>query len=72
VDSDTLKGAVKATAQKRDTIAVMGRYAEILSIVENNEIMKKYWTDYQAQFDYANDIKFEGNRWCQVSYIRTY
>ena len=59
VDSSALKDALKATAEKRDTSAVMQRHAEIMATVEKSEIMKKHWLDYQTQFDYASDIQYE-------------
>ena len=58
VDSSALKDALKATAEKRDTSAVMQRYAGIIAIVEKSETMKQHWLDYQAQFDYARDIQY--------------
>ena len=58
VDSSALKNAFKATTEKRDTSAVMQRYAGIIATVENSETMKKHWLDYQAQFDYARDIQY--------------
>ena len=63
VDSSALKDALKATAEKRGTSAVMQRYAEIMATVEKNEIMKKHWLDYQAQFDYARDIQYADVCW---------
>ena len=58
VDSSALKDALKATAEKRDASAVVQRYAGIMATVENSEIMKKHWQDYQVQFDYARDIQY--------------
>ena len=58
VDYDALKDALKATAEKRGTLAVMQRYAGIMVTVENSETMKKHWRDYQTQFDYARDIQY--------------
>ncbi len=58
VDSGALKDALKATAEKRGSSAVMRRYAEILATVDNSEIMKKHWQDYQVQFDYARKIQY--------------
>ena len=58
VDFSALKDALKATAEKRGATAVMQRHTEIMAIVEKSEIMKKYWQDYQVQFDYARDIQY--------------
>jgi predicted nucleotidyltransferase component of viral defense system len=54
-----LSNALTATAQKRNTLPVLGRYIEILKIVEKSNIMNNHWINYQKQFDYAKDIRFK-------------
>lgn len=59
IDLSTLKDALTATAEKRGTLAVMRRWAEIIATIERSEIMKKHWLGYQIQFDYASDLPYE-------------
>lgn len=59
VEPDSLSDALRTTAQNRGTLSIINRYAEILPTIEKSDIMNKYWSDYQTQFDYAKDIRFE-------------
>ncbi len=59
VNIELLKNALIATAQKRNSLPVIEQYSQILEIIENNNIMKNHWINYQKQFDYVKDIKFE-------------
>lgn len=59
VEPDSLSDALRITAQNRGTLSIINRYAEILPTIEKSGIMNRYWSDYQTQFDYAKDIRFE-------------
>lgn len=59
IKPDSLSDALKATAQNRGTLSIIDRYVEILLTIEKSDIMNKYWLDYQTQFDYVKDIRFE-------------
>ena len=53
-----LRAALLATSENRRSLAVLERYQEVLTTVENSAIMRRHWIAYQAQFDYAKDIEF--------------
>ena len=37
----------------------MEQYDDIISVIQNSSVMQQRWIDYQKDFDYADDIKFE-------------
>ena len=59
IEHSALKAALLATAEKRNSTGIVEQYEKIISIIQNSEIMKKRWCDYQKDFDYANEIEFE-------------
>jgi predicted nucleotidyltransferase component of viral defense system len=59
IDSSALRDALKETAVKRNSTALIKRYAEIMATIEKSETLKQYWLDYQRQFDYASDIQYK-------------
>jgi predicted nucleotidyltransferase component of viral defense system len=59
INAGSLRSALRATAQNRNTLSLLGRYAEILQTVEKSDIMNSHWVKYQTQFDYAKDIRFK-------------
>ncbi len=59
INAGSLRSALRATAQNRNTLSLLGRYAEILHTVEKSDIMNSHWVKYQTQFDYAKDIRFK-------------
>lgn len=59
IESNALKEALNATAQKRGTSEVLKSYHGIMDTVRNSEIMQKQWKNYQKDFEYATDIIFE-------------
>ena len=59
IDISLLREALKATITKRGSSKVVNRYHEIMNIVENSDVMKRQWKNYQKDFDYATDIEFE-------------
>lgn len=59
VNIGSLRKALTATAKKRDTLHIMVRYIEILEMIEKSDVMKNHWSNYQKQFKYAKDIRFE-------------
>lgn len=56
---DALRAALKATAENRGSLPLINRYTEILQTIKNSKTMKRYWQNYQSQFDYAKDLDFE-------------
>jgi len=58
-DPKILKAALEATAKKRGSISVIGRYESIIADIRNNSGMQNFWTNYQKEFDYTKGISFE-------------
>jgi len=58
-DPEILKAALEETTKKRGSLSVLGRYESILADIRNNSGMQNFWTNYQKEFDYAKDIRFE-------------
>lgn len=59
IESNSLKAALNATAQKRGSSEVLKSYHKIMEVVRNSEIMQKQWKNYQKDYEYAMDIIFE-------------
>lgn len=51
IDHSALKAALLATAGKRNSTGIVEQYDKIVSIMQNSELMKKRWRDYQKDFD---------------------
>lgn len=58
IEPDLLKAALKATADKRGSKAVIVDYRKIMDTVRSSEIMQKQWDNYRKDFEYATDIAF--------------
>ena len=48
-----LKSALIATTDKRGTTALLDRRIEIITQIENDTDIQKYWIEYQDSYDYA-------------------
>lgn len=59
IESKALKTALLATAKKRNSSEILEQYSNIIDTIEKSSVMKKYWADYQKDFDYAEEIKYE-------------
>ena len=59
VDLDILRDALRETAEKRGSVAVLRQFHEIMQVVRNSPVMKRQWDDYRKDFDYAVGIEFE-------------
>jgi len=58
IDYTSLKKAVQATAKNRNSLEIVKKYKEIISVIKGSDTMQKYWKDYQKDFEYAVDIEF--------------
>ena len=58
LDYTSLSEAIQATTKKRNTTEIIKNYKEIVSVIQNSDIMLKRWKDYQKDFNYAINIKF--------------
>jgi predicted nucleotidyltransferase component of viral defense system len=59
IEYSALKAALLATAEKRNSLKIINQYDRIVAIIQNSEIMKTQWRNYQSDFDYACEIEFE-------------
>ena len=59
IDPKVLKEAIAATAAKRGSSAVIGRYARIMDAVANSPDMRMQWNHYRKEFEYAENIEFD-------------
>ncbi len=59
INTDSLKAALNATANKRGSTMAIKDYHRIIDTVKNSDIMKKQWNNYQKDFEYAADITFK-------------
>jgi len=58
IDKALLLQAIEATANKRESIALLGNAKPIIKIIKNDEEMQSRWTLYQKDFSYAKDISW--------------
>lgn len=58
IDISSLKAALAATAEKRNTLAIISDYSHIMNIVKSSDVMANQWLNYQKDFEYANGIAF--------------
>jgi predicted nucleotidyltransferase component of viral defense system len=58
IKCDCLRSALIATSSKRNSLAILERYRNILQTVNNSEVMNRRWLIYQKDFDYAKNIQF--------------
>lgn len=58
IDYVSLRAAVIATSEKRNSLEIVKNYKAILDVIKNSVTMQQRWLNYQKDFDYANDISF--------------
>ena len=58
IDKALLLQAIEATANKRESIALLDNAKPIIEIIKNDEEMQSRWTLYQKDFSYAKDISW--------------
>ena len=63
-DKKLFAEALEKTIEHRGTRNQIKDYMDTLAIIENSEVLKRMWSNYQKQFAYAKDISFE--RVCSV------
>ena len=59
IDINSLREAIEATAEKRNTVQIIKNYKITIEIIRDSSVMKQRWKSYQKDFDYAKDINFE-------------
>jgi len=58
IDLKNLALALRETALKRGSEAIVWQYREIMEVVRNSEAMNRQWSNYRRDFDYAINIEF--------------
>lgn len=58
-DKKLFAEALEKTIEHRGTRNQINDYMDTLAIIENSEVLKRMWSNYQKQFAYAKDISFE-------------
>ena len=58
IDKTLLLQAIEATANKRESMALVKNAKSIIEIIKNDEEMQSRWDLYQKDFSYANDISW--------------
>ncbi len=58
IDFESLRTAVAATSEKRNSTEVIRNYKMILAGITSSDAMQQRWLNYQKDFDYANGISF--------------
>ena len=58
-DMPTLKLALEETAKKRGSITAIPQYKKVMTDILNSPEMRRFWTGYRKEFEYAKDISFE-------------
>ncbi len=59
IDKALLLQAIEATANKRESMALLDNAKSIIEIIKNDEEMQSRWTLYQKDFSYAKDISWD-------------
>jgi len=59
IDARTLTDAVTATAQRRDSSALLSEGTLIMEEIFENEDLSRSWKEYQKAYSYAEDISWE-------------
>lgn len=58
INIESLKAALQATTDKRETYLIIQDYQKIMEVIKNSSVMLRRWSDYQKDFDYAKGISF--------------
>lgn len=59
VDSDTLREALVATADKRGTLTSMGNCREVMALVADDSGMLSHWSAYTRTYPYVGDLTLQ-------------
>ena len=56
LDRSLLAEALVATAKRRGTLSLMGRYREVMADVSSDESMRARWAAYAVDYPYVGDL----------------
>ena len=59
INRSTLKLAIDHTAQKRNSLALMNEWKEIINDIRNEEALRVLWTNYITENIYASGLSFD-------------
>ena len=57
-DMDVLRQAFSVTCNKRNTVFDANQVADILSLVENDDVIKGHWIKYSEKNEYARNLEW--------------
>ena len=58
-DMEILRQAFSATCSKRNTVYDADQAAEILNLIENDDVLRNNWTKYGTKYEYARGIEWD-------------
>ena len=58
-DRATLRRAMERTTEKRGSTKILTQYPEIMQEIRESDILRKQWSKYSMEYDYAKDISFD-------------
>lgn len=58
IGQDTLRQALHATSEKRDSLHLLSDFKTILWEIRTNDAMEKLWQGYQQKYEYASTIQW--------------
>ncbi|HML87600.1 MAG TPA: nucleotidyl transferase AbiEii/AbiGii toxin family protein [Methylomusa anaerophila] len=59
-----LKEALANTAERRGSRHILQEHATILDAIQSSDTLQGFWTKYQKEFNYAQDIAFDDTLHC--------
>ena len=57
-DMEILRQAFSATCNKRNTIFDTDQVADILNLIENDDVLRNNWTKYVKKNEYARSVRW--------------
>ena len=58
-DKATLRRALERTTEKRGSGKILTQYPEIMQEIRDSDTLRRQWSKYSREYDYAKDISFD-------------
>ena len=58
-DKATLRRALERTTEKRGSSKILTQYSEIMQVIRDSDTLRRQWSKYIREYDYAKDISFD-------------
>lgn len=58
-DKATLRRALERTTEKRGSAKILTQYQEIMQEIRDSDTLRRQWSKYSREYDYAKDISFD-------------